>query len=278
MMYFGDASLIHRYVGTADGILNFFDTQMNSQGLVGAYDPECWAFVDWVKGWHGSNGIRDMAVPPIYKRTGVVAYISLLYSWTLQHAAEMCDFIGRKDTAAEYRRKADALNQAVQTQCFNGEFYVDGPGAVETCEHTQIFAILSGAVSGEDAAQLMIRTMEHPSMPRCSFAMKHYVSKALERTGLYDKYFAAMMQPWESMIENNLTTCPEDDVSFRSDCHGWSAGSIYEVVACLHGIRPSTPGFKSLQIEPRRALMRSAAASYDYLQVLYLCAGVKMEM
>lgn len=160
-MYFGDASLIHRYIGTADGILNFFESQMNSQGLVGAYDPERWAFLDWVKEWHGSNGIRDMAVPPIYKKTVVVAYISLLYSWTLQHAAEMCDFIGRRDTAAEYCREADALNQAIQTHCFNGEFYVDGPGAGETCGHTQTFVILSGAVSGEDVTQLMIRTIEH---------------------------------------------------------------------------------------------------------------------
>jgi alpha-L-rhamnosidase len=262
MMYFGDAGLVRRYISTADGILDFFDSLINEDGLVGAFDPECWAFVDWVKEWHGTNGIRDMAVPPIYKKTGVVAYNSLLYTWVLQRAAELCEFIHRQDIAAEYRRKAESLNQAVRTGCFTGEFFIDGPGAGEICEHTQVFAVLSGAVSGEEATQLMRRTMEHSTMPRCSYAMKHYVFRALEKAGLYTHYFAEMMRPWEKMVENNLTTCAEDDVSFRSDCHGWSASPIYEIVACVHGIRPGAPGFKSVQLEPNRELMKTAEARY----------------
>ena len=263
MMYFGDASLVRQYIGIADGILAFFESRVNSQGLVGAYDPECWAFVDWVKEWHGPNGIRDMAVPPVYRRTGAIAYVSLLYSWTLQHAAELCEFIHRNDTAAEYRRKADALNQAVIAHCSIGDFIGDGPGASEICEHTQVFAVLSGAIAGSDATQLMTRTMEHPKMPRCSYAMKHYVFRGLEKTGLYAKYFNSMMKPWEKMIEDNLTTCPEDDVSFRSDCHGWSASPIYEIVACLHGIRPSAPGFTSAQVEPMREFLGTAEVRFE---------------
>ena len=262
MMYFGDASLIRKYIGTADGILEFFGSRINEDGLVSPFDPECWAFVDWAKEWHGPDGIRDMAVPPIYKKTGVVAYNSLLYSWGLQHASELCDFIHRQDTAVEYRRRAESLNRAVKTHCLTGEFFVDGPGAEEICEHTQVFAILSGAVSDEAAKQLMRRTIEHQTMPRCSYAMKHYVFRALEKTELYTEFFESMTQPWKNMVENNLTTCPEDDVNFRSDCHGWSANPIYEIVACLHGIRPSAPGFKSVQLLPKRELLKTAVARY----------------
>lgn len=263
MMYFGDPALVRKYLGTADGILDYFDCLVNHEGLVGAFDSECWAFIDWVKEWHGSQGIRDMAVPPIYKKKGVAAYNSLLYAWTLQHAAKLCDFLHRQDNAAEYRQKADTLNQAVKRYCFNGEYFVDGPGASEICEHTQVFAVLSGAIYGDAAARLMDRTMNNEVMPRCSYAMKHYVFRALQKTGLYSQYFSQMMQPWDDMIENHLTTCAEDDVSFRSDCHGWSASPIYEIVAEIHGIKPAAPGFGSIQFSPQTDLEKKAQMQYQ---------------
>lgn len=245
MKYKCDKHLLRQYIGTADGILNHFDRLINHDGLVGAFDAECWAFVDWNKAWPGNpaQGIRTMAVPPIYQKTGVVAYNSLVYAWTLQHAAKICTSIGRHDTAAEYLSRADDLNRAVFRHCWDGQFFIDGPGTSDTCEHTQVFAILSGAVAGEDAKLLMERTMKHTSMPRCSYAMKHYLFRALEKTGLYSKYFEDMMQPWYKMVEDNLTTCAEDDVNFRSDCHGWSASPIYEVVAMLYGIKPRDDEF-----------------------------------
>lgn len=266
MMYFGDGSLIRRYISTADGVLSYFDDLINADGLVGVFEPECWAFVDWVKEWQGKKGIRDMAVPPIYKSTGVAAYNSLIYAVTLNRAADLADFINRKDTATEYRARAFSLNTAVYNHCYNPDLdlFTDGPGTSDVSEHTQIFAILSGAITGPEATALLKRTMDAPvsSMPRCSFAMKHYVFRALEKTGLYEEYFECMMQPWQAMIENNLTTCPEDDVSHRSDCHGWSASPIYEFVAVLHGIRPDEPGLNNLRVRPMRDLLGRARARY----------------
>lgn len=240
MRYKCDKAMLRQYIGTVDGILDHFDRLINQDGLVGAFDTECWAFVDWNKAWPGNpaQGIRTMAVPPIYQRTGVAAYNSLVYAWTLRKAAAICTSLGRKDTATEYVSRAESLNRAVVQHCWNGEFFVDGPDTSEICEHTQIFAILSEAVSGDEAASLMERTMQHESMPRCSYAMKHYVFRALEKTGLYRQYFEQMMQPWYKMIDDNLTTCAEDDVNFRSDCHGWSASPIYEIVAMLFGFKP----------------------------------------
>ncbi|KAJ9660829.1 hypothetical protein H2198_002368 [Neophaeococcomyces mojaviensis] len=267
MMHFGDKGLVRRYIGGVDGVFQHFEERVNRDGLVGAFDEECWAFVDWVQEWQGDprgpKGIREMAVPPIYKRTGVAAYNSLLYAMVLQRAAELCMFIAREDTTREYRQRADALNEAVVKHCFNGTFFVDGPGAEEICEHTQVFAILSGATTGEEATRLMQRTMEHKSMPRCSYATKFYVFRALSKTGLYEDCFKGMMQTWYKMSEQNLTTFAEDDVGFRSDCHGWSASPIYEIVAELHGVRPARPGFGVIDLRPRRKLLEAAQMRFS---------------
>lgn len=266
MMYFGDVALIRRYLPTADGVLSYFDNLLNSDGLVGAFEPESWGFVDWVKEWQGKDGIRSMAVPPIYTETGVATYNSLIYSWTLTTAADLCDYVNRQDTAAEYRLRANSLNAAVLKHCYNGTFFTDGPGTESICEHSQIFAILSGAILGPAARVLLESTLESPieSMPRCSLALKHYIFRALEKTDLYERYYTRMMEPWQKMIDDNLTTCPETEVNPRSDCHGWSADPIYEIVAVLYGVRPRKPGFegKLEELEPLRNLLQQGHIVY----------------
>lgn len=57
------------------------------------------------------------------------------------------------------------------------------------------------------------------------------------------------------MLRDNLTTCRESSVLHRSDCHGWSASPIYEVVGEILGVRPSGVKGGRVTIEPRTGLM-----------------------
>ncbi|MEH7098211.1 alpha-L-rhamnosidase C-terminal domain-containing protein [Neobacillus vireti] len=52
------------------------------------------------------------------------------------------------------------------------------------------------------------------------------------------------------MVENNLTTCVEDHVNQRSDCHAWGALILYEIPAVVLGIRPVESGFSRIEISP----------------------------
>jgi alpha-L-rhamnosidase len=128
MRYFGDRRLAKQYIGTIDGILDHFDARIDELGLVGKFDEESWPFVDWVKEWHGSTGLRSMGIPPAYW-AGAATFNSLIYALTLYRAADLCTFISRHDTAKEYRARAAALNAAVNCHCFDGKMYVDGPGS-----------------------------------------------------------------------------------------------------------------------------------------------------
>ncbi|KAK7202439.1 bacterial alpha-L-rhamnosidase-domain-containing protein [Myxozyma melibiosi] len=263
MMYFGDASLVKRYAGTIDSILNHFDCLLNKQGLVGRFDEESWPFVDWVKEWSGTGDIKTVAVPPIYNKTGVATYNSLIYSVALQYAAELSDFIGRSGTAGEYRARAQALNDAVNQFCFTGGVYNDGPGTEDKSQHAQIFAVLSGAISGDEARRLVERALSDSSFAKCSYSMIFYIFRAIEKVGLYDVFYDRLLDPWREMLANNLTTWAEDNVSCRSDCHLWSAVPIYEIVAQLFGLSPTCPGYSLLRINPRMELFKSARGSFS---------------
>jgi hypothetical protein len=52
------------------------------------------------------------------------------------------------------------------------------------------------------------------------------------------------------MLDKGLTTFAENPDPTRSDCHAWSASPDYDFLATVAGIRPSSPGFKTVDIEP----------------------------
>jgi alpha-L-rhamnosidase len=244
MVHFGDARLVRAYVGAVDGVLDYFDARIGALGLVGQFDEDCWAFVDWVDGWATSGkGFTGLAVPKAYYSKGSATYHSLLYAYTLLKASELATFLGRKDTAAEYRRRQEAIVTAVRTHCFDPAtgFFLDGPDATgELSQHVQVFAVLSGCVAGEEARDLMLRTVLHcerHNLAKASFALGFYVFRAVSLAGAYEECWATLIAPWEKMIGLNLTTWAESDSMERSDCHGWSATPLYEIGTEIVGVK-----------------------------------------
>lgn len=268
MMYMGDERLVRRYLGAIDDILDHFSQRVDeNNGLVGRLEWDTWPFVDWTREWSSmtpGGDFRDLAVPPSYRRTGFSTYSSLIYAYAFKKAANICDFVKRRDTADEYRRRAADLNRAVVTHCFRGDFIVDGPDSPETerSQHSQVFAVLSGALEGESARQVLLRALSEPGFVRCSYAMSFYVVEAAIQTGIYDQLRTSLLQPWSAMIQQNLTTWAESTVMPRSDCHGWSAVPIHDFVANVAGLRPASPGFEVIRFEPRRSCWENMSGTF----------------
>lgn len=55
---------------------------------------------------------------------------------------------------------------------------------------------------------------------QCSVAMGYYLFRAMEKAGIYEKT-ECQWDLWRNMVRNHLTTCVEDGVKERSDCHAW---------------------------------------------------------
>ncbi len=250
MMYFADKELIRRYMPTVEGILDFFRRNLNEQGLVGKIGglngrDRYWSFIDWTPQWDETSGV------PTATLTGPITMESFLYAYGLQHAAKMMAFIGRYEDAAMYTAQADDVLAAIKAYCLgeNG-LYQDGPGIEDYSQHCQVFAVLTGAESGENARRLMLEVLpEDKPYARCSVAMAFYLFRALEKAGLYEMT-GPLWEPWRRMVKNHLTTSVEDEVNSRSDCHAWGALALYELPAVLLGIRPEKPGFEDFRQTP----------------------------
>ncbi len=253
MMYFGDRELVRRHLPAIDGVLGFFDRSLNDLGMVGRVGGKTmrhkyWSFIDWSDQFEfGTPKASELGC-------GSVTMESLLYLYGLQHAAELADFAGRPGLAEEYRSRAVSLKEAVVSNCmgvFRGQKLVqDGPGAEEYSVHCQVFAVLTGVVPREEGKAMLQATVGSPEFAQSSVSFMFYLFRALELCGWYEKT-DELWNLWRKMVENNLTTCVENDTDERSDCHAWASLMCYELPAVILGVRPAAPGFTRVQIAPQ---------------------------
>ena len=246
--HYADVALAKRYLPTADAVLGWFDRRIDASGLVGHLPEPYWAFVDWVDEW------REKAGSPPAKWQGPMTVYNLMYADALRQAAELNAWCGRNDTAAEYEARAAAIVEAVNRDCFDADagLYRDGPGVAQFSQHAQLWAVLGGAAEGEAGKRLLSNMLGRKELPSASFSMSHFLFRALERVGLYDRT-AELWAPWKDQIGLNLTAWVEDPVYQRSDCHGWGALPLYEYTAETLGVQPEEPGYAVIRIAPKSA-------------------------
>jgi alpha-L-rhamnosidase len=257
MMFFGDKELIKYHIPTIDSILDYFDRNLNDQGLVGKNgglngQDRFWSFVDWTEQWDKTTGVPRAILK------GPITMESLLYVMGLQHAAKLTAYIGREEVGKEYIKRAEKVQKAINQFC-KGEngLIQDGPGIEDYSQHCQVFAILTETIDKEEGAILLSKALDDPSYSKCSVAMSFYLFRAVEKAGMYEKT-KDLWEIWRRMVENNLTTCVEDDVNERSDCHAWGSLILYEIPAVVLGVKPAEPGFNKIEISPTTGYYTSA--------------------
>lgn len=250
MMYFGDKELIRSYLSTIDGILEYFHRHLTKEGIVDKiggtlFRDTAWSFIDWTAQWNETSGV------PAATKSGAITMESLLYIMGLEHAAKMASFTGRDGIADEYKEQAGKVREAIKNYCIgNNGMIQDGPGIDEYSQHCQVFAVLTDTIELEQGKGNLLKTMQNKQeYAQCSVAMAYYLFRALEKCNLYE-YTNEMWDIWRDMIKDNLTTCVEDPVGQRSDCHAWGALALYELPAVILGIRPTKPGFEEMEVKP----------------------------
>ena len=95
----------------------------------------------------------------------------------------------------------------------------------------------------------MERILADKSLTQATYYFAFYVHEALRHAGLADRYIE-QLAPWQEMLAKGLTTTPEQPDPTRSDSHAWAAHPNYSLLATVLGVRPLTPGFKSVLIAP----------------------------
>ncbi len=260
MMYFGDRALVEEHMPTIDRILHYFRRHLTPEGYVekvGGVNMEArfWSFIDWADDWNDTSGM------PTAGLKGPLTMETLLYIYGLQHAAQLADYLGRGEEAQLYRARAERAQEAVRRYCMGKNGMVqDGPGVEEYSQHCQVFALLTDTVDSEQGKTNLLKTIEEPGFTQCTVAMRFYLFRALEKTGLYaytDRYW----DTWREMVRQHCTTCVESEAYSRSECHAWGSLILYELPSVTLGVRPAAPGYQKVRIAPAPGYLSHASGT-----------------
>lgn len=253
-----DAFLRARLTGV-QAVLAWFEARIDpATGLLGPLPY--WTFVDWADEW-GWNEAVGIGGEPSGAHTGGSSIVTLHYVGTLRRAAELCRALGRDDLAPRYEKTVAALLAAVNRHCWDASrrLYADTPAKDIFSQHANVFAVLSGAVTGDAARDLIARVADDTSIIQATTYFRFYLLRALKETGLGDQYLSRL-GPWHDMLARGLTTFAEKPDPTRSDCHAWSATPVYEFLATVCGIEPASPGFATVRIAPHLGHLRRVDA------------------
>ena len=245
-----DPKFVQQFLPGIDQVLNWFINRIdNKTGLLGKV--EYWNFVDWADEWPWINTNRIGGVPKGGRDDGQSSILTMQLAYAVQRAAELNDYFDQPVQAQKYKQLAQYLAQAVRKNCWDApkSYLADTPDKNEFSMHAQIFGVLTNTIPENEQKAMIERIMSDQKLIQPTLYFRFYLTQALKKTGLADRYLATL-GPWKDMLKVGLTTFAEKQDPTRSDCHAWSASPNYDFLATVAGIRPASPGFTTIRMEP----------------------------
>ena len=198
---------------------------------------------------------------PPQDKDGGSALLSLYYMAALRDAADLEASLGNTAIAEGYRSRAEAVGSSVRRLCWDEAFglLADTPAHAHFSEQTNAMGVLLDVVAKDHQVAVMRAVLGHsPSGGKtppsgefspASVYFRFYVARALDHAGMSDLYLGTL-GPWRDMLDIGLTTWAETAEPTRSDDHAWSAHPNYDFLTLVAGIRPGSPGFRTVLVAP----------------------------
>jgi len=261
-MYRGDAEFVRGQVAGTRTALDWFLARQRVDGLLGKIS--WWPFVDW-----GADFVDG--VPP-QEENGGSAAMTLQFVEALRYGAELERAFGDVPVAEKYERAAARATEAVKKLCWDEQrgLLSDTPKQRHFSQHANILGVwldVIPAAKQKDVLQKILSKSdagfsvagEVPAMTAATYYFRFYLARAIEHAGMGEEYMK-LLSPWHEMVALGLTTWAESPEPTRSDSHAWSAHPNFDLVRIVAGIRPKSPGFQEVVIEPHLGELTEAKA------------------
>jgi alpha-L-rhamnosidase len=232
--------------------MDWFLDKQRPDGLLG--EIPWWPFVDWGKDFAFGMPPQDV--------DGGSSPVTLQYVEALRYAAELESRFGDQVRVQRYREAESRATAAIRKMCWNNSYglVADTPAQKHYSQHANILGVWLDVIPAEKQKDVLTKILSTsdpgftfpgslPDMTEATYYFRFYLARALDHAGLGDRYLD-LLKPWRDMVARGLTTWAEQPEPTRSDAHAWSAHPNFDFLTIVAGIRPKTPGFSSVTIEP----------------------------
>jgi alpha-L-rhamnosidase len=251
-MYRGDDEFVRAQIPGTRTVMDWFLDKQRPDGLLG--EIPWWPFVDWGKDFAFGMPPQDV--------DGGSSPLTLQYVEALRYAAELESRFGDQVRVQRYREAESRATAAIREMCWNNSYglVADTPAQKHYSQHANILGVWLDVIPAEKQQDVLTKILSTsdpgftfpgslPDMTEATYYFRFYLARALDHAGLGDRYLD-LLKPWRDMVARGLTTWAEQPEPTRSDAHAWSAHPNFDFLTIVAGIRPKTPGFSSVTIEP----------------------------
>ncbi|HEX3660039.1 MAG TPA: alpha-L-rhamnosidase C-terminal domain-containing protein, partial [Acidobacteriaceae bacterium] len=267
-MYVDDPALVQETLPHTRTVLDWFAARLRPDGLLGRM--RWWEFGDWTRDYPDGSPPQDA--------DGGSAFLTLQFMEALQDAAEMETRYGSQERASQYRAIILKARRALNQETWDPRYglYADTPAKKSYSIEANILAvwldvapaaeqkpILRRLLAAKDDQATTVDGRTVPALSPPTYYFRFYLSRALVHAGLGDEYLS-QLGPWYQMLRLGLSTWAEQPEPTRSDCHAWSASPNYDLLTVVAGIRPGSPGFRTVRIEPHLGDLHQLDASMPH--------------
>lgn len=253
--YRGADSWLKSLLPAHRGILSWYEQLLKPD--YGLASVPYWFFADWSPGFYGGDPMRE--------KEGNSAFQDLLYLLTLDASVEMEQAFGSPAQAEHYAEIAQAIRGTIRTKYWDEErgLFADTHNHRTFSQHVNALAVLADIVTGDEAREVMLRTLQDEKLYQTTIYFRYYLHRALARAGLGD-LLLDNLQIWRDQMALGLTTWAEMPEPSRSDCHAWGASPNIELFRIVLGIDSAAPGFGKIRIAPSLCGLKQVSGSMPH--------------
>lgn len=216
-------------IGVVNDLLQICKSQLDSfeaildENMIVTMQDGWFSFIDWCPGLEKLTALQGV------------------YLYTLERFSELLKVIGDKDF-----KKYSSLLSLVRSACKKHLYdekanaFINDLDNRQFSVHSQVWMILGGAISGEEAENLLLHSIDNDKAKQpVTPYMRHYVTEAMIKLGLKNeavlylkKFWGGMLELgadtfWEAYIPDDLDFSPYEDRMINSLCHAWSCTPSY---------------------------------------------------
>lgn len=247
------------------GMVHDYSRYVDDPEFVREMLPGVRAVLGWYQRLQGNDGLLtklpwyNFLDSDVQWRPNTLGHYELQLLQAFEWAADLTD-------DAEYRAAADRLRASIRRVYWDParRYFASDAAHTYFLQHTQALAVLTGAVEGQEARDLMERTLADRSLVPTTIYFSYYLHAAMTRAGVGDRYLE-MLTRWRDLLKLNVTAWPEVDApEARSDCHGWGDHPNVEIYRTVLGIDSAATAFSRVVIEPHLGALTSASGSIPH--------------